>query len=133
MPRGEGPHEGPFAGSEPGRIGKRAAPIHQASVRVGKAPQSGRFGTFQRGQGERVRVCRGHACGLGAPVLAASKLLRYASTEITRRVYTDVDPRWLREQVNRTSLKLSALVPRVEDSRVRAGERETPDHLGKSP
>jgi hypothetical protein len=57
----------------------------------------------------------------------------YASTEITERVYTDVDPRWLREQVNRMSLNLSTLVPRVEDSRVRVGEHETPDHLGKSP
>jgi hypothetical protein len=37
----------------------------------------------------------------GTPVLAASKLLRRATTEITERVDTAVDPRWLRAQVNR--------------------------------
>ncbi|HEU5155194.1 MAG TPA: tyrosine-type recombinase/integrase, partial [Gemmatimonadales bacterium] len=51
----------------------------------------------------------------GTPVLAASKLLRHATTEMTEKVYTAVDPRWLRAQVNRMPLDLSRLAPQVEE------------------
>ncbi len=51
----------------------------------------------------------------GTPVLAASKLLRHATTEMTEKVYTAVDPRWLRAQVNRMPLDLSKLAPQVEE------------------
>jgi excisionase family DNA binding protein len=51
----------------------------------------------------------------GTPVLAASKLLRHATTEVTEKVYTAVDPRWLRAQVNRMPLDLSRLAPQVDE------------------
>src|SRR5262249_25464576 len=73
----------------------------------------------------------------GTPVLAASKLLRHASTEITERVYTEVDPRWLREQVNRMPLDLSALAPQVEERwKIHASNPENakpPITSGKNP
>jgi integrase-like protein len=51
----------------------------------------------------------------GTPVLAASKLLRHATTEMTEKVYTAVDPRWLRAEVNRMPIDLSRLAPQVEE------------------
>jgi hypothetical protein len=51
----------------------------------------------------------------GTPVLAASKLLRHATTGMTEKIYTPVDPRWLRAQVNPMPLDVSRLAPQVEE------------------
>jgi len=44
------------------------------------------------------RTCASLLQMAGAPTLAASQLLRLGSTETTERVYTSLDPAWLREQ-----------------------------------
>jgi integrase len=59
----------------------------------------------------------------GGATLAASKLLRHASTEITEKVYTEVEPVWLREQVNRMPIQVGHLLPE------RSGDKGGTDRL----
>jgi hypothetical protein len=49
------------------------------------------------------------------PTLAASRLLRHSDVQITDRVYTDLEPAWLREQVNRMPIGLEHLLPGGSD------------------
>ena len=86
----------------------RRCPIHQVLLWPKAQVRSVRF--------HDLRVtCASLLQQGGTPVLAASKLLRHATTEMTEKVYTAVDPRWLRAQVNRMPLDLSRLAPQVEE------------------
>ena len=61
------------------------------------------------------RTCASLLQMAGAPTLAASRLLRHSDVQITDRVYTDLEPAWLREQVNRMPIRLEHLLPGGSD------------------
>jgi excisionase family DNA binding protein len=56
------------------------------------------------------RTCASLLQMAGAPTLAASRLLRHSDVQITDRVYTELEPSWLRAQVNRMPLQLGHLL-----------------------
>ena len=56
------------------------------------------------------RTCASLLQMAGAPPLAASRLLRHADVQITDRIYTELEPSWLREQVNRMPVQLDHLL-----------------------
>ena len=77
------------------------------------------------------RTCASLLQMASAPTLAASRLLRHSDVQITDRVYTDLEPAWLRAQVNRMPIRLEHLLPGGSDlDRMwteSSGEDEAPD------
>jgi integrase len=56
------------------------------------------------------RTCASLLQMAGAPTLAASRLLRHSDVQFTDRIYTELEPSWLRAQVNRMPLQLGHLL-----------------------